>query len=299
MLAFGLGALFAAVTLLVVGLGLAHEKRKDTAQMLALVGRIGGGEPLRAPHASFSDRVVAPLWTSMGSLAKRLSGADVAKRIQRQLDLAGNTSSWTVERVMACKGLGLLSIALLGGIVGHSSVLTAIAFAAAGGALGFFIPNVLLYNAGKKRQDVITKTLSDSLDLLVVSVQAGLGFDAAMAQMARETDGPLASEFSRALQEMQIGKSRLDALKALGERTDSPDVKRFIGAVVQADSLGVPIARVLHEQAKEMRSRRRQRAEEKAQQVAVKILFPLIFFILPSLFIVILGPGAMEIARTF
>lgn len=298
MLALGLGALFAAVAALVIGLGLSQEKRRDTAQMVALVGRFGGG-PLPESRGSFGERVLMPMWTSMGSLTKRLSGADVTHRLQRRLDLAGNSARWTVERVMACKGLGLLGLAAFGALFGHSSALLALTLAAAGGALGFFLPNVLLYNAGVKRQEIITKTLSNGLDLLVVSVQAGLGFDAALAQVARETEGPLASEFSRVLQEMQIGKSRLQALQGLGERTESPDVKRFVGAVVQADSLGVPIARVLHEQAKEMRSRRRQRAEVKAQQVAVKILFPLIFFILPSLFIVILGPGAMEIARTF
>jgi tight adherence protein C len=141
--------------------------------------------------------------------------------------------------------------------------------------------------------------MPDILDVLTVSVEAGLGFDAALAQITRYGRGPLAGEFARVLQEMQIGRSRVEALRALGARTNVTELKSFCAIVVQASELGVPVANVLREQAKEMRIRRRQRAEELAQKVPVKILFPLIFCLFPALFIVVLGPGVINIVHAF
>jgi tight adherence protein C len=136
------------------------------------------------------------------------------------------------------------------------------------------------------------------MDMLTICVESGLGFDAALARVARNSSGPVAAEFSRALQEIQIGKSRSQALRSLAERTTVTELRAFTSAVVQAGELGIPIADVLREQAKEMRMRRRQRAEEKAQQVPVKILFPLIGCLFPALFIIVIGPGAISIAHS-
>jgi tight adherence protein C len=136
------------------------------------------------------------------------------------------------------------------------------------------------------------------MDLLTISVEAGLGFDAALSQVARNTTGPLAEEFFRVLQEMQIGMGRLEALRALGERNNLGDLRSFVTAMVQADAFGIPIANVLRVQSAEMRVKRRQRAEETAQKIPVKILFPLIFFMLPALFIVVAGPGVIQIIDT-
>ena len=149
------------------------------------------------------------------------------------------------------------------------------------------------------RSQRLLKDLPDGLDLLTISVESGLGFDAALAQVARNSEGPLAEEFFRVLQEMQIGTGRMDALRALAERTDVQDLKSFISAMVQADSYGVPIASALRIQADEMRLKRSQRAEEAAQKVPVKILFPLIFGIMPTLFIVIIGPGVIQAYYSF
>jgi tight adherence protein C len=135
--------------------------------------------------------------------------------------------------------------------------------------------------------------------MLTVCVEAGLGFDAAILQVARSVDGPIAGEFARVLSEIQIGKSRGEAFSSLSERTSAPEVKNFVSALVQADRLGLPIATVLREQTKEMRVVRRQRAEEQAQKVTVKILFPLLLCIFPALFIVLIGPGAIRIVETF
>jgi tight adherence protein C len=156
-----------------------------------------------------------------------------------------------------------------------------------------------VYDVSERRQDRIRRTMPDILDVLTVSVEAGLGFDAALAQITRYGRGPLAGEFARVLQEMQIGRARVDALRALASRTSVAELKSFCAIVVQASELGVPIANVLREQAREMRVRRRQRAEELAQKVPVKILFPLIFCLFPALFVVVLGPGVINILHVF
>jgi tight adherence protein C len=169
----------------------------------------------------------------------------------------------------------------------------------AGAVVGFFIPDLVVYDLSERRQDRIRRTLPDILDTLTVSVEAGLGFDAALAQITRYGRGPLAGEFARVLQEMQIGRSRVEVLRALGQRTTVQELRSFCAIVVQASELGIPIANVLREQSKEMRIRRRQRAEDLAQKVPVKILFPLIFCLFPALFIVVLGPGMINILDVF
>ena len=161
--------------------------------------------------------------------------------------------------------------------------------------VGFQAPVIWLYNIATKREQELQKSLADAIDLMTISVEAGLGFDAALQQVARNTDGPLAGEFQRVLQEMQIGRSRSDALRALGERTKLADIRSFVSAMVQADAFGIPIGQVLRVQSTEIRMKRRQRAEEKAAQVPVKIMIPVILFILPCLLITVMGPAAINI----
>lgn len=160
---------------------------------------------------------------------------------------------------------------------------------------GFFLPDLLVYNAGLRRQDELRRGLADALDMLTVCVEAGQGFNAALLQVARSVRGPVAGEFARVLSEIQIGKSRAEAFAGLGERTSVDEIRTFVSALVQADRLGLPIANVLREQSKEMRVARRQRAEEKAQKVPVKIIFPVLLCIFPVIFIVILGPAVIRI----
>ena len=168
-----------------------------------------------------------------------------------------------------------------------------------GATAGFTVPNMLVYNTGVKRQEKIQKSLPDAMDMMTVCVEAGLGFDAALAQVARNTKGPLAHEFARVLQEMQFGMSRVDALKALAGRSTVVELRGLVAALVQASALGIPVAAVMREQAVDMRLKRRQRAEEKAQKVTVKILFPLIFCLLPALFVIVMGPGVLSIMKSF
>ena len=165
--------------------------------------------------------------------------------------------------------------------------------------VAYVVPELLLYSRGQERQQAISLELADTLDQMTIAVEAGLGFEAAMSRAGRNGRGPLAEELVRTLQDIAVGQPRREAYLALAERTAVPDLRRFIRAVVQADAYGVSIADVLRTQAAEMRLKRRQRAEEKAMQIPVKVIFPLILCILPTLFIVLLGPAALDIAAAF
>lgn len=297
----GLGAVFLALLLGAAVLLTLRGERATAARSRALVDRFGLTSGARTTHVvvPFRARVLDPAGRAAVRLARALSGKGTAAALARRLDLAGNPSRWTLERILAAKGAGLLSLGVLGAIIGSASPLWLVVLGAAFGAAGFFLPDLLLTNVGQKRQERIQKDLADTVDLLVIGIQAGLGFDAALSQVARNTTGPLAGEFQRVLQEMQIGKTRREAFQALADRVSAQDVQHFVAAIVQADALGVPISGVLAEQAGEMRTRRRQRAEEQAQKVPVKILFPLMALVLPALFIVILGPAVLQILEAF
>ena len=259
-----------------------------------------GRRGVAASEQSFSDRVVRPALGRMAWLGRKLTPVGTPARLQRRLDLAGNPEGWSIERMLGVKAMGLVGLGLFGfyvllrlrGVAGAGWLV-------GGSVAGFWLPDVLLYNAGLKRQKLIQRSAPDALDMLTVCVEAGLGFDAGLAQVARNTTGPLAGEFARSLQEMQIGKSRVTAFEDLAVRTTVPELQVFVAALVQSDKLGIPVANVLREQAAEMRLKRRQRAEEQAQKVPIKILFPLLFCIFPALFVVIIGPGGIQIARAF
>jgi tight adherence protein C len=295
LLAGALGAVGLAIAILVMAAlpAPAHEGGV-TGALRQIDKRYGQPEPGAAGRAS-DPLAMLPGW--LRGLALRLSPAGITVKLQRGLDLAGNPSRWNPDRVLAMKGLGLVGLGALGALYGAHRPVLLIAFAAVGAVIGFFLPDLLLYNAGTKRQARIQATLPDAMDMLSICVEAGLGFEAALAQVARNTDGPLAADLSRTLQEMQIGKSRTEALRSLAERTTVPELRVFVSSLVQAGELGISVASVLREQSAEMRVRRRQRAEEKAQKVPVKILFPLVTCLFPAMFVVIIGPGAISIAH--
>jgi tight adherence protein C len=249
----------------------------------------------------FGERVLIPLQNKFSGLGRRVSGADSSERIRRKLDLAGNPPGWSVDRVMSGKVVGAIggfAAGLLFSFMLGSPMTKAVVVVGATLA-GFFSPTLFLYQKAYDRANRMQRELPDAIDLLTISVESGLGFDAAVQQVAHNTVGPLADEFSRVLREMQIGQGRADALRALGERTNVGDVRTFVGAMVQADSFGIPVAQVLRVQSAEIRVKRRQRAEEKAQQVPVKITIPLIFCILPTLFIAVMGPAVLSIMDSF
>ncbi|WP_308279721.1 type II secretion system F family protein [Phycicoccus mangrovi] len=287
-----------AIVLLVLAVGMGAGSATGVARSLELLQQKPTTRDVATNELGVQERLLAPTLDRLRGFADRLSPAGTGGRIARNLERAGNPSMWTVERVMGAKGLGLILGVVVTLLVMGLSV-TGMLAAVAAGVLAFFLPDLLVYNAGIKRQQDLRKGLADSLDMLTVCVEAGQGFDAAILQVARTVHGPIAGEFARVLSEMQIGKSRGEAFSSLGERTTAPEMKNFVSTLVQADRLGLPIAAVLREQTKEMRVVRRQRAEEQAQKVTVKILFPLLLCIFPALFIVIIGPGVITIIDSF
>lgn len=250
----------------------------------------------------FSERVLDPLLQRFVGLGRRLSGADTGERLHRKLELAGNPPGWTVDRIVSAKVLGALAAfaaSMLFALVLFDSVVVKLVVVIGGTLAGFMGPNMFLYQRAYDRQDKIRSGLPDAIDMLTISVESGLGFDAAIQQVSRNTEGPLAEEFARVLREMQIGQGRSEALRGLADRTNLPDLRSFVSALVQADAFGIPIGQVLRVQSSEMRTKRRQRAEEKAQQVPVKITIPLIFCILPCLFLAVMGPAVINIMANF
>jgi len=288
-----------ALGTLVLATGFGAGQPTGVARSLDLIERTIDKREVGKSDLPVMDRIVAPMLNQTRALAQRLSPTGANERIVRRLNLAGNPGSWTVERVMGAKGIGLLVGAVLGFLLGGQLSVRGLVICAAAAAAGFFLPDLLLMNVGQKRQEELQRGLADALDMLTVCVEAGQGFDAALLQVARSTTGPISGEFARVLSEIQIGKTRGAAFSSLAARTTVSEAKTFVSALVQADRLGLPIGNVLREQSNQMRLVRRQLAEEKAMKVPVKILFPMLLFIFPALFIVIIGPGAIRIADTF
>ncbi|WP_231123946.1 type II secretion system F family protein [Nocardioides sambongensis] len=250
----------------------------------------------------FADRVLAPFQRRALAVGRRITGADKTERIRHQLDLAGNPREWSVDRVVSLKVMSAVVVpicAVVYGLLLSASGSWMLLLALVGAVGGFFVPDIYLFNAASKRADRVRKDLADAVDLLTISVEAGLGFDAAVQHVARHTDGPVAEEFSRALREMQLGKSRAEALRSMAGRSNVDDLHTFVAAMVQADTFGVSIGQVLRVQSAEIRLKRRQYAEERAQQVPVKIMVPLILFILPCLFVVVMGPAVLSAMDAF
>jgi tight adherence protein C len=257
----------------------------------------------------FSTRLREPLVTRLlrplaGSLAEMITGLvprQRADRLRHRLLVAGVSAKVGPEEFLVLQGVGLGSGVLLGLLVGKVSGYTGfglLRLAVLLGAIGVFAPVAWLRRKRDERQASIKRDLPDVLDLLAISVEAGVGFEGAIEVVTRHFDSPLATEFSRTLQEMELGLPRREALQNMKRRTEVPELSNFVLILVQADALGMPIGRVLRTQAVEMRLKRRQWAREKAAKLPVKILVPLTLFILPALFVVILGPAAMSISKT-
>jgi tight adherence protein C len=285
-------AFFVGVAIVLANIAVSTVTRTGISRGLSSINSVYG-----AGRADGGRVAPLPIGGPMTKLGRVATPGTALARLRRWLDYAGNPPYWTVDRVFEIKGLGLIVFGMAGAIIGllFGGGLGALAGGVVGAVAGFFAPDLIVYQLAYNRQEKIARTLPDILDTLTVSVEAGLGFDAALSQINRYGRGPVAGEFARVIQEMQIGRSRVDALRGLGQRTSIHELRSFCAIVVQATELGVPIANVLREQAREMRIRRRQRAEETAQKVPIKILFPLIFCLFPAIFIVVLGPGLINI----
>jgi tight adherence protein C len=284
----------AAVALAVPVLGWALLARPGAAAAQVRDNLLLGLDRAPAGAASPATR------RSATRLVRGLTPRGTAARIDRLLGTAGRPARWPVERVLTAKLVLVAVAAGLGALVlsARPTALLVVVVVAATGVC-YVVPELLLTSRGQERQQAIGLELADTLDQMTIAVEAGLGFESALARAGRNGTGPLAEELVRTLQDIAVGQPRREAYLALAERTGVPDLRRFIRAVVQADVYGVSIADVLRTQAAEMRLKRRQRAEEKAMQIPVKVIFPLVLCILPTLFIVLLGPAAMDIAATF
>jgi tight adherence protein C len=300
----------AGVALIAAGLYLPHTGRDIVAQRLAAFNQRPKSLEEIELQQPFTERVLRPFIRQLADALNRFQQARSGnskeaeiggtEAIQRKLALAGNPYRWTPADYLGIKAFAALVLGgflffflTIGGDPGYAFI-----FGGIGLAFGWFGPDLLLRSKTRARQKQIARALPDALDLLVISVEAGLGFDAAIQRLVDKRDDALATEFARVLAEMRVGRSRRDALKDMVLRTQVSDLNNFVGAILQAEQLGVSVTRVLSIQAEQMRVLRRQRAEEKAAQLQLKLIFPLAIFIFPALCVVIMGPIWPTLANT-
>jgi tight adherence protein C len=302
-------SLFLAIVLIGVYIDQSRAEKHRAVRMLEsqVAGPGGPSAPavdLREEQMSenFGTRVLVPVVSKAGRFARRVTPIDARDRIEKKLMLAGSPVGWDAERVLAFKIIGAVTgfvgALLLLQIMSFSSFLQLVIIALLT-FVGFIVPDTILNSRVEDRKKEILRSLSDTLDLLTISVEAGLSLNAAIAMVVRNVPGVLSQEFARMLQEIQLGVPRSDAFRHLAERTDVDELNAFALAMVQADVFGVSIASVLRTQAAQLRIKRRQAIEAKAAQTPVKIVFPLIICVLPALFVVIVGPGAIQIVKSF
>jgi tight adherence protein C len=302
----GLAALFLGLAIAGATLVFATAGKTGVARALSDIDRVYAKQVAASRGESFSDRAMRPVVMLLTSLGRLLTPRGAQAWMRRWLAFAGSPQAWPTERIHEVQGLGFVALGFLGWLFGIGLwlwadvpiVLSVFLGVLVGAMLGLWLPYIVVSHVGQKRQQEIQFLLPDALDMLTLCVEAGLPFDQALVQVAHGTRGPLAREVGRALHEMQMGKGRAEAMRALADRTSVAELRMIATGVVQATELGIPIAEVLREHSREMRARRRQRAEEAARKVPVKILFPLVFCLFPALFIVIIGPGILRIIDT-
>ena len=294
-------AAVAAGAILLIVMGLAGSAPVDPVQArLTQLGTMQAKNleelELQSP---FLERTLRPFAAKLSGAVARVTSASFSATTQKRLALAGNPGDLRVADWLGVKAIGAVVGAGIGGVLGlvllGAGPVLGLAMAAVGLMFGYTIPEFWLGGRVKKRQHAIVLMIPDSLDLLTISVRAGLGFDAALAKVVEKLDGPLSDEFRRALAEVRVGKARREALRDIIPRTEVQALTNFIGAIIQAEQLGVSISKVLQVQSEQLRIERRQRAEEMAAKAPIKMLFPLVGCIFPSLFIIILGPAIILI----
>lgn len=281
-----------------VGNGVVRAQRSATDR-LAVYGKSALREETLAKP--LSERAIAPVILRVGGFLRRFTPRGYLEKTQRKIMLAGNPGSLDASSFVVIKVVATVVGILLAVFAQQAAedTLQRLALFVLPIVMGFFGPDAWIRRKMDERRTSMQKALPDVLDLLVISVEAGLGFDSALARVVGTVPGPLSEEFFRMLQETRVGVSRRDAMRHLMDRTDLDELRSFLLAMLQAEAFGVAIARVLRVQADEMRVRRRQRAQEKAFGAPVKLVFPLVFCIFPALFIILLGPAAIQISEAF
>jgi tight adherence protein C len=305
LMTLGLTAGFLAVVLVgYVGFVAAAQRRSVNRSLRAMGSSELHGSDLRQRELAIPvmRRVVLPALSRVSGRVLRFSPPAVVERLDAELVYAGSPAGWDGQRLLAVKWVSAVGL-VLGAIVFLPAVdfglLRTVFIAPIAGFVGYFLPEWLLRSRSGKRQFQIQRALPDALDLMSITVQAGLGFDAALERVSREMGGPLGDELYRVVQEMRLGKGRGEALRDLSDRTTVDELKSFVMAMVQAEIFGISIAQVLSVQAEELRLKRRMRAEEQAQKLPVKIVFPLILCIFPAMMVVLVGPAAISIYENF
>jgi tight adherence protein C len=294
-------ALLLAVAAYLVSEVVTHpsRERRSAVKRAATYGRVRtAGVGLERLH--FRQRVLTPATASLAGFALRLNPKVTMENISFRLMAAGMGRTVTPQMFLAAKSAG----AIVGGILGFIGMAffgatMGLMMAVGLAALGFIVPGFVVSRKARSRRDEMRAQLPDALDLLAVSVEAGLAFDGAVAKLTEHMEGPLAEEFSHTLGEMRIGESRHDALKKLSDRAATPEISSFTRAIIQADQLGISLGRLLRVQAAESRLKRQAAAEEKAMKSPIKMLFPTVIFIFPAMFIVILGPAMLNLMTVF
>jgi tight adherence protein C len=292
-------AVMAAVAVLLIVFGVAARPSEDAVQarLSQLVVQPKSLEEMEM-QLPFYERVMRPAVQRLARLGRRQEGGMVA-RIDAKLQKAGYPGGLRGADWIGVKLLSLIAFSVIGFLLGllltGGTFVMALLFTLVGGAIGYIAPEFWLGKKVAARSMAMTLQLPDALDLLTISVEAGLGFDAALAKVVEKMEGPLVDEFRQALAEVRMGRTRREALRDVADRADAQPITNFIGAIVQAEQLGVPIAKVLQIQSNQLRIERRQRAEEAAAKAPVKMLFPMVGCIFPTIFIVILGPAVVTV----
>jgi len=295
----------AAAGILLIVLGLAGSKPVDPVQ--ARLTQLGSMQAKNLEElelqAPFMERTLRPLVERLSRTSNRVASVSLREQTEKRMALAGNPNGLRVADWLAIKTIGAIVGGILFfflfaivGVLGFPFVVGAL-MAVIGAIFGYVLPEFWLGRKVKARQKAVLLMIPDALDLLTISVRAGLGFDAALGKVVEKLQGPLSDEFRRALAEVRVGKARREALRDIVPRTEVVPLTNFIGAIIQAEQLGVSISKVLQVQSEQLRIERRQRAEEMAAKAPIKMLFPLVGCIFPSLFIVILGPAIILIVQ--
>ena len=295
-------AAIAAIAVLMIAFGLAGSRTEDPLKArLNQLGQMTAKDlqelELQAP---FFDRTIKPLAGRLSGSVARITSSSFSERTEKRLAMAGNPGDMKVADWLGIKaiaaGVGFGGMFILFGVLA-GEYLQGLLLALVGAGIGYLAPEFWLGRRVRARQKGILLQIPDALDLLTISVRAGLGFDAALGKVVEKLKGPLVDEFRRALAEVRVGKARREALRDIVPRTEVQPLTNFISAIIQAEQLGVSISKVLQVQSEQLRIERRQRAEEQAAQAPIKMLFPLVGCIFPSLFVVILGPALILIMQ--
>ena len=298
MSALTLSALAGTITfIIIVWIFLAITNRSKALNEVAVANLLSSYSP--ANEDISTDQANEGRSSLIDSIGNLIISDGYQKRMRNRLVATGKQDLNSYRALVRRKVLGATIGLSYGLLTQLSAGLNGVLIIGLATTAGFFLPDVLTYNTGTKRSMELDQTLPDAIDILNLCVESGLTFQASMAQVSTILEGPISDEFARVLRQMQLGQSLIASLQDLSTRNNNDDLSRFVSVVIQADKLGIPISSVLHEQAREMRGKRRDRAREQAQKVPVKILMPVMLCFLPGIFIVILGPAVVSIIRAF